>query len=277
KNLFIYGKYLLCAGKYGVAKILAMAILINLNFTGYGQDCTKLDPGKIEGSQKVCYGSGAKEKIQSVSPPTVSGDVPDEYVWQRRTFDPNTNEWSKWIDYIWGDVMAPDALVDATFTQTTEIRRRAIYGECKKYSNTITITVNPLPEAPQIEENNVVCFDGKTHTVKFISLPVDGEKIIWYENATGSEPANEPNQQEPGTATAYAATRITETGCESERVEVTVTVNASPNTEALQELQEIKDVTECYNGQEYKDNILPVLAGLKFSYRLFVFSVKNLT
>ncbi|MDR1593305.1 MAG: T9SS type A sorting domain-containing protein, partial [Prevotellaceae bacterium] len=87
--------------------------------------------------------------------------------------------------------------------------------------NPVTVTVNALPTAPSID-NVTACYDGYEHKVD--EPDIEGETIVWYKDATGSETVA-PSRTDIGTTTVYAAAKITATGCESAtRSKVTVEV-----------------------------------------------------
>jgi hypothetical protein len=115
---------------------------------------------------------------------------------------------------------------------------------CESARTPVTVKVTEFPAAPEID-NITVCYDGKEHTVEATNSP--GETIVWYryEDETEKETVPAPNITEVGTKTAYAAAINDVTGNESERVKVTVTVNALPNVPT------VDNTVECYDGKEH--------------------------
>jgi hypothetical protein len=95
-------------------------------------------------------------------------------------------------------------------------------------NQTVNVTVNPQPVAPTANDLTT-CYDGIVHTGS--ATPGTGESIIWYDAATGGSLTSAPSGIAPGIYTAYAASKITATGCESSsRTLVSVTINALPNS-----------------------------------------------
>ena len=97
---------------------------------------------------------------------------------------------------------------------------------CKSARKKVTIHINQTPLAPVV--NNVtICGPAST------SLAATGSGIInWFTTATNVNPFfTGPTLNTPvlATTTSYWVSRTTNKGCESPRVEVTVTVNLRPN------------------------------------------------
>ncbi|TVQ15832.1 MAG: hypothetical protein EA361_05100, partial [Bacteroidetes bacterium] len=102
-----------------------------------------------------------------------------------------------------------------------------------------TITIDELPDAP-VANDEEVCFDGTEHTAS--ATPPAGATIVWYANETGDEPGEAPSGTDPGTYTAWAAAVGADSGCESERVEVTLIINDTPEAPVA------NNVTVCFDG-----------------------------
>jgi uncharacterized repeat protein (TIGR02543 family) len=93
-------------------------------------------------------------------------------------------------------------------------------------SGTLSVAVCPPPAAPAI--NSVTaCYDGAVHS-PVVPSPAEGSAVVWYMTASGDAVTSVPATAE-GAVTAYAAVRIADTGCESARTAVTVTVTKLPD------------------------------------------------
>ncbi|MFZ5973667.1 MAG: PKD-like domain-containing protein, partial [Bacteroidota bacterium] len=104
----------------------------------------------------------------------------------------------------------------------------------------LNFTVNPRPATPVSNGNVVVCSDAIAAATVSVVAPGDGFTIDWYDAPTGGSlllagnavfnpaPANEPLPT--ATATYYAETRNTTTGCQSSaRVAVSLTSDLRPS------------------------------------------------
>ena len=95
-------------------------------------------------------------------------------------------------------------------------------------NQTVNVTVNPQPVAPTANDLTT-CYDGIVHTGS--ATLINGDALVWYTAATGGSVTVAPSGTTPGIYTAYAASKITATGCESSsRTLVSVTINALPNS-----------------------------------------------
>ncbi len=105
-----------------------------------------------------------------------------------------------------------------------------------------TITIDELPDAPEANDTEV-CFDGTEHTAT--ATPPAGTTIVWYANETGDETSEAPSGTAPGTYSAWAAAVGVDSGCESERIEVTLIINDTPEEPVA------NNVTVCFDGEEH--------------------------
>jgi uncharacterized protein YjdB len=91
----------------------------------------------------------------------------------------------------------------------------------------VTVTVYDLPDKPTANDVEV-CYDGQPHEAS--ANVKTGETVVWYDAPTGGNATTAPKLTNAGTAQAYAAAKITATGCESAtRQLVTVTVYQKPS------------------------------------------------
>jgi predicted outer membrane repeat protein len=85
-----------------------------------------------------------------------------------------------------------------------------------------------LPIAPD-GADVTTCYDGVAHSANATPNGSD-EEIVWYDSETGTTETSAPTRTEPGTTTAYAASKDKSTDCESAaRTAVSVTITPSPS------------------------------------------------
>lgn len=113
------------------------------------------------------------------------------------------------------------ALVDGTYYVTQTV------GDCESSRIGVTVTLNPIPDAPVAGEN-VLCIDSIAG-----DLEAEGENLQWYATETSTEPLNE---NQPVVAGNYYVSQ-TVNGCESARTEVNVmtVIIPMPVGDALQD------------------------------------------
>jgi hypothetical protein len=124
---------------------------------------------------------------------------------------------------------APSGIAVGTYTAYAAAKINAT--ECESATRTlVTVIINALPNAPTAG-NITSCFNGAAHTGT--ANVGSGETVVWYDAATGGTIVSAPSGTVAGTYTAYAAARITVTGCESAvRTLVTVKINPLPTPTA---------------------------------------------
>ncbi|TVQ06720.1 MAG: hypothetical protein EA361_19240, partial [Bacteroidetes bacterium] len=108
----------------------------------------------------------------------------------------------------------------------------------------LTIVESPEPPVPL---NVTECADGSVYTAG--AIVNDGDNLIWYANSTGDELSSAPSNSAPGVYTAWAAAE--NNGCESERVEVTLTILDSPEPPTAE------DFTTCFDGEVHTATAIP--------------------
>jgi hypothetical protein len=137
----------------------------------------------------------------------------------------STNEEIVWYTATSGGSTTTAPSRSATGTTTAYAAARNKTTKCESATRTtVTVTINTLPDAPTA--NNVTkCYDGKEYTAS--ATVATSQTVVWYAEATGTNTSSAPKRTEAGTTTAYAAAKITVTGCESaSRTKVTVTIHA---------------------------------------------------
>jgi hypothetical protein len=99
-------------------------------------------------------------------------------------------------------------------------------GTCNSLTRTaVTLTINPVPDAPISGGNQVVCQDN--NPAQTLTATATGDNITWYTEASGGSLVGSPTQVGPGTATYYA--QASNGLCASlTRTAVTLTINAAP-------------------------------------------------
>jgi alpha-tubulin suppressor-like RCC1 family protein len=129
-----------------------------------------------------------------------------------------------------------DGATDATFTSTTLANNDAISvtmtsnatcaSSATATSTAITMTVNALPSAPSVSTPVTYCQNATAS-----ALTATGTDLKWYTAATGgvgSTTAPTPSTSIAGT-TSHWVTSTDANGCESDRAEIALTINAKPN------------------------------------------------
>jgi hypothetical protein len=185
----------------------------------------QLVAGTLSSSQEICWGE-VPEMLTATTPAGGSHSDNLSYLWQYKfAFLSPEDDWTgdgnitTPLEYDFGYTDAP--------TQTMHYRLKITDTNCDSpqivYTNEITITVNPLPNAPS-SDNVTVTFDGNEHEAG--ATVETGEEVIWFADETGSTSAAAPKATNAGTYTAWAASRNITTGCISAtRTEVTLVIN----------------------------------------------------
>ncbi|MBI5218029.1 MAG: gliding motility-associated C-terminal domain-containing protein [Bacteroidia bacterium] len=139
-----------------------------------------LNPGSIASAQTICYNSTPATLISTVGASGGTGSL--NYQWQY-TVDPScTSGWTD-IPGATGPTYSPSAL-----TQTRCLRRKVTDNCTSNYSNTVTVTVNPLPVINSANSSNVSFCGGSDGT---ISINATGVQPLYYSiNGGGSFVAN---------------------------------------------------------------------------------------
>ena len=141
-----------------------------------------------------------------------------------------TIQWqSKILNGNWTDI--PNANVidytTGTLTETTSFRRLVVITGCSDFpTNEITVTVNPIPDAPTGDATQTFCSSENPTTD---ILNVTGSNIAWYSDANATNPVQSSEVLTDGTT--YYATQTVD-GCESATFAVTAVVYSTPTLSA---------------------------------------------
>lgn len=114
-------------------------------------------------------------------------------------------------------------------------------GGCESARVEIQVIVNPLPTTPLIGATATYCL-GQTPTA-LTATPASGTSLRWYTTATGgvgSATAPTPTTNTAGTQSFWVSSFNSSTGCESNRVQVDVIVQAIANVPTV-----LSPVTYC--------------------------------
>jgi PKD repeat protein len=166
----------------------------------------QLVPGSVDGDQEVCY-LGNPVALNEVTPPA-GGPAVILFQWER-----SINGGATWSDVPGATMASYDP--PAGILQTTHYRRRVNSAACDpEYSNTVVVTVNPLPVASIAGTDDVCPGDAATVTVTvstgespFTVVLSDGTTVAGY--ISGS-----PVTVNPMVTTTYTITSVTDNnGC----------------------------------------------------------------
>jgi gliding motility-associated-like protein len=141
---------------------------------------------------------------------------------------------------------APSAINPGTYTAWAASVGTS--SGCESERVLVTLIINPLPAAPTAN-NNTVCFDGNSHSAS-ATAPA-GTTLVWYTTESGSDVTTAPTATAEGTYSAWAASVDNITGCESSRVQVTLTINPLPVAPTA------NDVTVCFDGASHSASATP--------------------
>ena len=99
----------------------------------------------------------------------------------------------------------------------------------------ITVTVNVLPSLPTVSD--ISYCEGETASA-LTATAATGHTLQWYTVATGgtAQTSITPSTTSAGTTTYYVSQKNDTTGCESEREEITVTVNDLPSSPTVTDI-----------------------------------------
>ena len=189
----------------------------------------QLIPGSIDGAQEVCY-LGNPGPLNEVTPP--SGGPAAILIQWERSLDGGGS---------WGIVSgATMASYDppAGILQTTHFRRRVNSGTCDpEYSNTVIVTVNPLPAA-SVSGTGFIC-PGDAATVSvtvtvgeapFTVVLSDGTTVAGYSSGA-------PITVNPMATTTYTITSVTDNnGCVVTAPHANLTGSATITTKVVPEI-----------------------------------------
>ncbi|MBK9290168.1 MAG: choice-of-anchor J domain-containing protein [Bacteroidetes bacterium] len=117
-------------------------------------------------------------------------------------------------------------------------------------SNSVTLTQPAAIPAPTVG-NVTVTYNGMLHTVT--ATPAAGTDLVWYDAATGGNVTTAPLATNAGIYTAWAVSKNTATGCESARVQATLTINkkqltVTADNKTVCQNQPLPELTFSYSG-----------------------------
>jgi uncharacterized protein YjiK len=123
---------------------------------------------------------------------------------------------------------APVPVTTTPGTFTYYVSQTSFQADCESPRAVITVTVNPKPATPVVTDTVAFC-----QTVTATALTATGTDIKWYTAATGgtgSTTAPTPTTTTAGFTNFYATqtSAVVDGGCESDRAEIAVKVNAQP-------------------------------------------------
>ncbi|MEY5041637.1 MAG: hypothetical protein RLZZ414_1185, partial [Bacteroidota bacterium] len=210
----------------------SVELKINVLFKNSCKKCEKPEVGEITGAQSICEGANPSEiKNLKEGGATI-------FEWQFS--EDNGANWNVISNANTSSYDPPNGL-----TKTTLYRRRG-RKDCtpilwSDWSNTITVTVNPLPVNNLNAIHDSICGEGKV-TLKVNGL-ITGTTVDWYSTTSagtivtgGSGTSTFITPTINSTTNYYAELRNTTTGCVSNnRVKVSAKVNSIPlnNVEVL--------------------------------------------
>jgi PKD repeat protein len=189
----------------------------------------QLLPGTIDGTQEVCY-LGNPSSLNEVTPPS-GGPAVILFQWER-SLDGGIN-WSN----VSGATMASYD-PPAGILQTIHFRRRVNSGSCDPaYSDTVIVTVNPLPVA-SISGTDFVCpGDAATLTVT-VTVGESPYTVVLSDGTTvTSYISGSPITVNPLATTTYTITSVTDNkGCTVSAPHVDLTGSATIDVKVVPEI-----------------------------------------
>jgi hypothetical protein len=117
-------------------------------------------------------------------------------------------------------------------------------------SNSVTLT-QPAAVPVPTTANITVVYDGMLHTIT--ATPAPGTELVWYDAATGGAVTTAPSATNAGIYNAWAVSKNTITGCESDRVQATLTINkkqltVTADNQTVCQNQPLPELTFSYSG-----------------------------
>ncbi len=117
-------------------------------------------------------------------------------------------------------------------------------------SNSVTLT-QPAAVPVPTTANITVIYNAMLHTIT--ATPAPGTDLVWYDAPTGGNVTTAPSATNAGIYTAWAVSKNTTTGCESNRVQATLTINkkqltATADNKTVCQNQPLPELTFSYSG-----------------------------
>ncbi|MAE87331.1 MAG: hypothetical protein CMB80_31645, partial [Flammeovirgaceae bacterium] len=202
-----------------------------------------LGSGSIGNSQTVCYGGDPSSFTSTASASGGNGSY--SYLWQK-----STNSGSTWSD-ISGATSA--TYNSGTLTATTQFRRKVVSCSQTKYSNTVTVTVQPNLNAGSIGNGQTVCYEGDPSAFTNTGSASGGNSSYsyqWQKSTNGGSTWSDIGGATSSTYNSSTLTTTTQfrrevTSCNQTKYTsaVTVTVRSNLNAGGISNSQ-----TVCYGG-----------------------------
>ncbi|MEO9869443.1 RHS repeat-associated core domain-containing protein [Ekhidna sp.] len=179
---------------------------------------SSLSPGSIGNAQTICY-NGDPSALSNVSSPS-GGNGSHSYQWQQRS---PGGSWSN-ISGATSTTYNPSG-----HTSSKEYRRRVSSCNQTVYSNTVSISISipNTPTPPSISPN--IC-GPKTLTR---ANPPSGETWYWQTIEDGEDTSNSEHEYQVGTPGSYYLRSVSNGGCWGPSVEVSVTLDAVPDSPSI--------------------------------------------
>jgi len=166
----------------------------------------QLMPGTVDGDQEVCY-QGNPTPLNEVTAPA-GGPATVLFQWER-SLDGGTT----WSDVSGANMASYDP--PAGILQTTHFRRRVNSASCDPaYSNTVVVTVNPLPVASIAGAGFVCPGDAATVTVTITTGETPFTVVLSDGTTVSNYSSGDPITVNPLVTTTYTITSVTDNnGC----------------------------------------------------------------
>jgi gliding motility-associated-like protein len=183
---------------------------------------TPLLGGQIGSDQFICSGSQASTLTSGA--PASGGSGTYTYQWQQKS-----QAQSSFTD-IQG--ATGTTLIPSVLQQTTTYRRKVTDMGVVSYSNEVTVTISPVPNAPTTSDTTYCQSANLTVLVSTRVGAASGHTLRWYATGAGGvADVNAPiySAAVVGVNDYYVSQVNTTTGCESPRKKVTITTRSLPN------------------------------------------------
>jgi hypothetical protein len=128
-----------------------------------------------------------------------------------------------------GYTVAPIPSTVVAGTYIFYVSQRMNITGCESERAALTVTVNPMPALPVVQN---VTYCQEDTPIQLVASTNAGNTLVWYgTNSTGgvgNTNAPVPNTIVAGTITYYVSSKVNSTGCESARASLTVMVHPKP-------------------------------------------------
>jgi len=189
----------------------------------------ELMPGTIDGTQEVCY-QGNPAQLNEVTPPS-GGPAVILFQWER-SLDGGAS-WSNVSGATMASYDPPSGIL-----QTTHFRRRVNSGSCDPaYSDTVIVTVNPLPAA-SISGADFVCPGDPAILTVTVTVGESPYTVVLSDGTTvGGYVSGSPITVNPTATTTYTITSVTDNkGCTVSAPHADLTGSATIDVKVVPEI-----------------------------------------